>query len=243
MKTNKSIKSENIITILLVIIFLTISAYTFIYSMKINLFEVDRILITGNSFVEDNIIEKIVIKNIKNKNIYNIKIDSLNNKLLNHSFIQSSKIYTALPSTISILINEINPIVLYQENSNYYLIDEQYNKIKADLNSINFYSVPILSEYDNIDKEFKQIINSLKYTIKNNIQFYNDINEIKLKDNNLFLIIKNNTIIKLRRDNIENNMLKLIEFIKEINNYNSIKSYKYINLSIPNQIIVKEKTI
>ena len=38
-------------------------------------------------------------------------------------------------------------------------------------------------------------------------------------------------------------MLKLIEFIKEINNYNSIKSYKYINLSIPNQIIVKEKTI
>ena len=92
-------------------------------------------------------------------------------------------------------------------------------------------------------KEFKQIINSLKYTIKNNIQFYNDINEIKLKDNNMFLIIKNNTIIKLRRDNIENNMLKLIEFVKEINNYNSIKSYKYINLSIPNQIIVKEKTI
>ena len=243
MKNKKNIKSENTVNVLSAFIFLFIIVYAFIYSFKMNLFVIEKILISGNSFIDKNIINEIIQENIKNKNIYNIKINSLNNKLINHSFIQTSKIYTELPSTISILINEINPIILYEENSTYYLIDEKYNKIKADIDAINFFSVPILSEYDNIDKEYKQIVNSLKFTAKNNIQLYNDINEIKLKDEYMFMIISNNTIIKFQRDDIENNMLKLIEFISEISDYASISSYKYINLTIPNQIIVKDKKI
>ena len=58
----------------------------------------------------------------------------------------------------------------------------------------------------------------------------------------MFLII-DNTVVKIQRNNIKNNMIKLIEFIEETKTYKNINSYKYINLTIPNQIIVKDKTI
>ena len=235
-------KTKNIINILYNFTFIYIIIYAFFYSIKINLFEIDRILITGNKFLDNQTIEKLIYENIKNKNIYDIKINDLSNKLDEHSFIQRSKIYTTLPSTLAIVINEINPIILYEDSSTYYLIDEKLNKIKADINAINFFSVPILSEYDNLDKECNNLISSLIYAAKQNSQLYNSINEIKLKDNYMFLII-DNTVVKIQRNNIKNNMIKLIEFIEETKTYKNINSYKYINLTIPNQIIVKDKTI
>ena len=55
--------------------------------------------------------------------------------------------------------------------------------------------------------------------------------------------IKNKATIKLSIDNIENNTIKLIEFDKQLNSEHDIRSYENIDLTIPNQIIVKEKTI
>ena len=134
-------KTKNIINILYISTFVYIIIYAFFYSIKINLFEIDRISITGNIFLDNQTIEKLIHENIRNKNIYDIKIDELSNKLENHSFIQRSKIYTTLPSTIAIVVNEINPIILYEDSSTYYLIDEKLNKIKADINAINFFSL------------------------------------------------------------------------------------------------------
>ena len=40
-------------------------------------------------------------------------------------FIESTKIFTVFPSTISIIINEINPIALYENNNKYTLINNK----------------------------------------------------------------------------------------------------------------------
>ena len=72
---------------------------------------------------------------------------------------------------------------------------------------------------------------------------YLPANEIKVVNNELFYFIKNKATIKLSIDNIENNTIKLIEFDKQLNSEHDIRSYENIDLTIPNQIIVKEKTI
>ena len=50
------------------------------------------------------------------------------------------------------------------------------------------------------------------------------------------------TTIKLNLDNIDFHTQKLINFINQ-NQKKPIEKYEYVNLLIPNQIIVKEKSI
>ena len=57
------------------------------------------------------------------------------------------------------------------------------------------------------------------------------------------MTIDNNTYIKLNKNNIENDTYKLIQFINNIKDKKNINAYKYVNVSIPNQIIVKERKI
>lgn len=237
---NKIEKTTNILFLFLLV---SIGVYSFIYTFKINLFKIEKVLISGNEFVDNQTIKNIINEDIKNKNIYDVNLSDVNYKIEKNSFIQNVKTYTELPSTISIHVNEINPVMLYQEHNTYYLIDEKHKKIKADINAINFFSVPILTEYDNITQsDNKQIVNSLKTLAIENLGLYNSINEIKIKNENILLII-NNTTVKINRDNVKDNVLKLLTFNKEIKDHNSIDSYKYIDLTIPNQIIVKDKII
>ncbi len=243
MKIKKMLSLENFINILSIILLSSISAYAFIYLFISKDYTIENVKISGNKFLEKNNITSLISENIKNKNIYNIHVKELNNKIMSHEFIKTSKIYTSLPNTISIIINEINPILLFQKDKEYYLIDENYAQIKADIKSINHYSVPIISHYDRFDNQYKKIVNSLNYIINNNINIYNYINEVKVNDDEILYLIKNNSIIKLSIENITKNTIKLVEFDKQLNHENSILLYKHIDLTVPNQIIVKEKII
>jgi len=71
---------------------------------------------------------------------------------------------------------------------------------------------------------------------------FDKINEIKFK-NEYMLLIVNDTTVKINRYKMINNISKLIQFVNETNNHKQINTYKYINLAIPNQIIVKDKII
>jgi len=239
----KNKKYENIINMLFIICLLFTLTYSFTYTFKIGLFKINEIEILGNQYINQEDISNIIKNDIENSNIYNIKLEEIKNKIENHSFIKNVKTYTGLPSSISIIINEINPIVLYQMDNDYYLIDDRYEIIKADIEAINFFSVPIISGHKSLyDNDYKKVVNSLKHIANNNNQLYNSINEIKIKDEYMFLII-NNTTVKIKKDNMNNNISKLMEFVNKTNDHKSIKSYKYINLAIPNQIIVKDKII
>ena len=243
MKNKKILYLEIIINTLSTFLLLSISVYAFIYLLHSPDNTIKNIEILGNKFLDRNNISSLIEDNIINKNIYNIHIDELNEKLISHGFIKTSKIYTSLPNTIYIVINEINPILLFQKNKDYYLIDENYSQIKADIKSINHYAVPIISNYESFDNQYIKIVNSLNYIINNNINIYNYINEVKVNDDEILYIIKNNSIIKLSVKNIRKNTIKLIEFDKQLNHDNSILLYEHIDLTVPNQIIVKEKII
>jgi len=236
------INTEKIIDNIFIISSVLIIILLIIYSIKNDNFNINNVNINNNDFLSNDEIEEIINIELENKNIFNINISELKKSINKHNYIRSSKIYTTYPNNIFIHINEIIPIVLFEENSQYFLIDHRTNKIKADIKALNYYSVPIITS--DIKKE--DIINVITYSLinifNNNNELYDSISEIKINDNEIHYTTKYRTTIKLNENNINQNTTTLINFLNQ-NKAKKIESYEYVNLLIPNQIIVKEKSI
>ena len=206
-----------------------------LYVKSIDLFKLKTININGNNFVQKNNI-KDILKEYKGNSLNKLEIKKLEENLNNHSYIKASKIYKVLPNIIAVEIKEVSPIALFENNNQYYFIDNQGNNIKANIDAINHFSVPIISSNSNT----KNIINILNIIKSNNTNFYNIINEIKIQNKTVSFEIDKGTIIKVDQSPDYNNIYKLLSFLNTIKNNKDITDYKYVDLTIPKQIIVKE---
>ena len=243
MKKAKKIKIDKIINYISSLFLLILVIYSFHYVKISNKYSIYNIEISGNSFVNNAFIKNVVQKNINNKNIFNIDIDLINKEIIKNDYISTSKIYTTFPSTILIIVKEITPIALFSNNNQNYLIDGNLTKIHANINSINHYSVPVISFENYSEQDVIKTTNILKFIINKDLKLYESIQEINIKSEFSYMTIDNNTYIKLNKNNIENDTYKLIQFINNIKDKKNINAYKYVNVSIPNQIIVKERKI
>jgi len=72
------------------------------------------------------------------------------------------------------------------------------------------------------------------------MKFYNTINEIVILEDIILFNLNKGTKIKINRINEYNNTIKLLSFLETIKNNKKISDYKYVDLTIPKQIIVKE---
>lgn len=232
----KIINSTFIITSTILIILLII------YSIRDDSFNINNVNINNNEFLSIDEINKIINGELKDKNIFNINISKLKKSINKHNYIQSSKIYTTYPNNIFIHINEIIPIVLFEENSQYFLVDHRSNKIKANIKALNYYSVPIITSDIKNQNRIKIITNSLINIFNNNNELYNSISEININNEEIHYKTNYRTTIKLDVNQVNQNTKALISFLNQ-NKLKRIESYEYVNLLIPNQIIVKEKSI
>ena len=207
------------------------------YIEKTDLFKLKKINISGNNFLKENNIKNI-LEEYKNTKIINLEIKKIEQSLNSHSYIRASKIYKILPNIISIEIKEITPIALFEDNKTYYFLDQKGNNIKANIDAINYFSVPIISNNSSdIKSGLVDILNIIK---SNNMKFYNIINEIKVQNEIIFLEIDKGTKIKINKSSNYNDIYKLLSFLRTIKNNKDITDYKYVDLTIPKQIIVKE---
>ena len=84
--------------------------------------------------------------------------------------------------------------------------------------------------------------------MKNNIINYNRnlflmINEIQFKHQKINIFLNNKTTIKLSDKDITRNLNTLFSFINTTQSTKNISSYKYIDLTIKDQVIVKDKKV
>jgi cell division septal protein FtsQ len=237
-------KSQNFLSTLISIFIISLITFSITnYLKKINYFKVKKIIIEGNDFVKDRDIKNITNIFLTDQNILSLDLDSLKQSINKNEYIQSNKVYTYLPSTLCIKINEISPLGLYEMNNKIFLLDNRSNVIEASIDAINFYDIPIISNEKNKIIDLAQISNIL-----NNIQNYNSnlflmINEIQLKNEKINIVLNNKTTIKLRDRDIDKNLNILFSFINTIQSKKNISSYKYIDLTIRDQVIVKDKKI
>ena len=230
-------KNKIIFYIVTIIISISISGIIK-YSDKIDLYEIKTFEINGNKFLEKNEIKAIVQKSVKNLS-YNLNINEIQKSLNNHSYINKSKVYSVLPSKIVITINEITPIAIYENNNEIFFLDMSLNKIQANNKSINYYSVPVITTLTN-QINYKGISNILTILKNKNQKFYSSINELIIKVDIILIKIQNGTKIYINKSKEINNTNKLLSFLNTIKNNKEITDYKYVDLTIPKQIIVKE---
>ena len=230
-------KNQTVFYILFFII--SISIFGIVnYLDKINLYEIKTFEINGNKFIGKNEIKDIVQKSVENLS-YNLDINKIQESLNNHSYINNSKVYSKLPSKIIIEINEITPLAIYENNNDIFFLDKNLDKIQANHNSINYYSVPVITNIKN-QNNYKDIGNILTILKKENQKFYSSINELIIKEDIILIKIQNGTKIYIKRNKEINNTIKLLSFLNTIKNNKEITDYKYVDLTIPKQIIVKE---
>ena len=231
--------NKNKVILYIVTITISISIFGIIkYSDKINLYEINTFEINGNKFLEKNEIKTIVQKSVKNLS-YNLDISEIQKSLNNHSYINESKVYSELPSKIVITINEIIPIAIYENNNEIFFLDKSLNKIQANNKSINYYSVPVITSLTK-QMNYKGIGNILTILKNKNQKFYSSINELIIKEDIILIKIQNGTKIYIKKNKEINNTIKLLSFLNAIKNNKEITDYKYVDLTIPKQIIVKE---
>ena len=234
-KKYKEAASNIILTLILAII--TFSIYK--YSNKVNYYNINNIIISGNNFLDKNIINRIISNKVENKSIFSIDLNEIRMDINNNSFINSSNIYKVLPQSLFISVQEINPIALYEKNDQIYFIDYNNNLIEADIESINFFDVPIISQNNIRNYEYKESGKLIREIYDQSKLLFNDVNEVEHSNEYINIKLSDKTKIILDRKNSMKKLEILFEFLKKID-YN-ISIYKYINLTIPNQIIVKEK--
>ncbi len=234
-KKYKEAASNIILTLILAII--TFSIYK--YSNKVNYYNINNIIISGNNFLDKNIINRIISDKVENKSIFSIDLNEIRMDINNNSFINSSNIYKVLPQSLFISVQEINPIALYEKNDQIYFIDYNNNLIEADIESINFFDVPIISQNNIRNYEYKESGKLIREIYDQSKLLFNDVNEVEHSNEYINIKLSDKTKIILDRKNSMKKLEILFEFLKKID-YN-ISIYKYINLTIPNQIIVKEK--
>ena len=229
------------------IYFIIISLFSILivkYMVFINPFKITDIIVQGNNYISNNIILELINKEVANKNILNVDFKTIANELHKNNFVYRTKIYTKIPSSIVINISEVKPIGLLENNDSIFFLNQDLELIYADYKSINHFSnTPVITNLSNNQTNlFKTRIILNKIMITDN-SIYDKLNEIRFEDGQIILILDNYTKIILGNTNYENSIDKFLRFNNQviIEKNISIESYKYINVSIPNQIVIKNQ--
>ena len=216
------------------------------YLVFSNSFKITEVIIEGNDYIPNNSILEIINKQIENKNILNVNFKAIHNILHQYDFIYKTKIYTRIPSSIVIDISEVKPIGLLENNDSIFFLSEDLKLINANYQSINHFSnIPVITNLNNNKIDLSKTNEILQKIISSDSSIYNKLNEIRFDNNQIVLILDNYTIIILGDKNYKNSLNKFLEFNKQviIENNKKIENYKYINVSIPNQIIINKNKL
>ena len=216
------------------------------YITSANTYKISNIVITGNDYIKNASINESIHNEIKDKNIFNINTKEIKKIINENNYIYSNKISKKFPSTINIKITEVKPTALISISDKLYFLNQDMDKIDADIEAINhFKNYPIVTNLTKNSIQTNRLKNILTKIINKSNTIYTKLNEIQFLNNEIILILDNNTKIIMSSDNYENNLKKLFEFNNQVILKNNLilEKYNYINMKIPNQIIINEKQI
>ncbi|MCH8068294.1 MAG: FtsQ-type POTRA domain-containing protein [Candidatus Marinimicrobia bacterium] len=225
--------------------------YALIWADKTDHFELSRIILTGQSYLDRN--DVIKYADLPRYPILTkIDLTAIQTKLESHPYIKAARISRNFPQTLRIDIIERNPIS-YINHSPLYLVDTDGYILPAKNGTIEF-DVPMLTGFNPADELYpigekclSQKINEavgLLNRIKTQFpSFYEDISEVIInpKDEYELYLLKKPTKIYLGSGDISRQLTILQEFVKSIRGVRSIYDYQYVDLRYWKQVVVKER--
>ena len=192
-----------------------------------NAFKIKNFQILG---LENNYIEEFEndLLNITKLNILFVNKDYLKSILNSNSLIETFQVFKVYPSTLNIKIEKTNFLARLNINGDIFLIGSN-GKLTKDFLLSDKEILPFIFGNPKVEEFLKifSIINTsdLKYENVKNLFFY--------KSGRIDLELKNNILIKLPLDNLENIFKKISQLIS-----NNKLNTKIIDARVSNQIIL-----
>ena len=229
-----------------------IAGVSWIYTIQYDLFTHSNTIITGNDFYTNKDILSIL--SVEDEvSIFQFRPDEIQKILNELEFIFTSNVSLLPPTTLVIHLTERIPLAYIKYSNEQYLIDETGKVLPATNHVKNHYIAPMIEKTDLLPfaELYKTEFNINDYTvlislIKNSKAtyptFYSKVTYIKqLPDDFEFFYGINNTRIYLTRQNAYNELSYLQKFEQVILNNKIFEDYQYIDVRIPDQIIVRER--
>ena len=218
-------------------------AISFLYNKELYLLHNSKNIIIGNQFYyKDEIISKLDYSS----SLLKINLKKIQNNINDLSLIQSSKVSRIFPNTIVVEIIENEPLLYFKSINNNFLIDTNKTFLPVNDRVQKSYKIPELkiasNEIDSISllKNYDEIINVIKYSKLNFSNFYKNISYVTVHPNKYELLYKNETKVYFSKNVTLKQLQTLAIFEDTVKKQRTLESYFYIDMTIPNQIIVKE---
>jgi len=230
----------NLFSITLIItFFITVQ----IYSKKIGLFNKYEILVQGNKFVLKDDIKKS-IESYLLPNYFSINLEEIKTSINTLEFVELTQLSLIFPNKLIINIVEREPIALITLDKQNYFIDKDALLLSAEKKSINYFPVPIINIKDTINYDTNltvEIANIFQLLLSDYQLFYNQLSEVIIDENKWIFYSDSKTKIFASSKDLSNQINILKAFESTVYPKRKLADYSYIDLRIPEQIIVKEK--
>ena len=222
---------------------LTLTTFVWKYVQDVDLFTDIHIDINGNKFVYESTITEIIHPYI-NGSIFEIDLDDIQSAVSEIEFIETVQISRVLPNNLVFQVVERSPILLINVNKENFLLDKKGVLLKAKNRSISYFPVPLItipSEFQNELTSMGNISNFFDFILKTYPGFYNNLSEVKIQDNLWIFYSDHKTRIYARPEKLLTHFTVLKNFERTVYPQRIIRDYSYIDLTIENQVVVKEK--
>ena len=213
------------------------------YSNHIGLFDTFEVKIKGNQFVTDAQIQK-QLQPFMSEAYFSIKLDVIQSEISLLDFIECVQVSRILPNTVMVQIIERKPILLITLENENFLMDKEGLLLPAKGKAISFYPVPII----NISKDMNynsgltdEIADLFKFLLKDYPQFYDQLSEVIISDENWTFYSDSKTRIFTTANDLQSQLNILKYFEKTVYPGRQLGDYSYIDLRVTEQVVVKEK--
>jgi len=207
------------------LLFLIVASINNINLSKIKFNKVKNINITGLNNLDSEIISRD-LKNLNLENIFFINKDKITKIIDSNSLVEEFKVIKNYPSTLNIEIQKTIFLAKINKDDKIFIIGSNGKLSKNDVtkNLPYIFGNPEISEFIKI----KKIIESSKisYDTIKNLYFF--------KSGRWDIELKNNILIKLSKNNLQESLDNAFEFMKDIN----FQNITIIDARIKNKIIL-----
>ena len=141
-------------------------------------------------------------------------------------------------------IIERKPILLITLENENFLMDKEGLLLPAQGKAISFYPVPIIniSEDTNYNSGLTdEIADLFKFLLKDYPQFYDQLSEVIISDENWTFYSDSKTRIFTTANDLQSQLNILKYFEKTVYPGRQLGDYSYIDLRVTEQVVVKEK--
>lgn len=210
------------------------------------MFVLKDIKVKGNRFIhKKQILDLVAIET--GVRIFQVSTDDMIKKILKNPYLQGVSITRALPSTLIISVQERQPVA-YLVDQKIYMVD-QFGKILLKKPEMNLENLPLITglSVKSLLRDRQPLFDALKLIgIIREVDegLFSFVSEVHIGRDTppCLYLIKGGALVELGSDKLHKRIYILSEFLGKASVINQLESFKKINFSYKDRIIVTRKS-